>query len=102
VAHSLVLLGSCESNQAILLLKKTAFQEHQDYAVYFENLESIESNDIVSGLYYASENAYPRSLQYHVLKGWIHNERVDHDVKIDLICPATDVHIRKVHHFPYP
>lgn len=78
VAHSLVLLGSCDGNTAILILKKTAFQEQQDYALYFERLESVEKNDI-----------------YHVLQGWIHNERSEPDVKVDLICPATEVHIRK-------
>lgn len=47
VAHSLVLLGTCDDNPAILVLKKTAFREQQDYALYFNRLESVEKNDIV-------------------------------------------------------
>ena len=34
-------------------------------------------------------------LQYTWLFGWLTDER-DRDVKINIICPATEVHIRKV------
>ncbi|KAG8756866.1 hypothetical protein FRC14_002573 [Serendipita sp. 396] len=93
VAHSIALLGTCPQNsrardskedastnqiQSILILKKTAFSQDTVSQIGWDRLETIQSNDI-----------------YHVLLGWLHSSRVDADVKIDLISPATETHIRK-------
>ncbi|KAG8823718.1 hypothetical protein FRC17_009247 [Serendipita sp. 399] len=93
VAHSIVLLGTCPHTdgalnsgeeasgdrvQSILILKKTAFSQETVSQIAWDRIETIQSNDI-----------------YHILLGWLHSSRVDADVKIDLISPATATHIRK-------
>ena len=59
VAHSIVLLGTTSdanqaqeaaNDQAILILKKTSFSRDSVAQIAWEKLESLESNDIVSGI----------------------------------------------------
>ncbi|PVG00817.1 HIT-like protein [Serendipita vermifera] len=79
VLHNIALLGETGGHtQAILILKKTAFQPEGVSSLSWDKLESIESNDI-----------------YHILLGWLSETRTEADVKVDLICPATETHIKK-------
>ncbi|KAF7436799.1 hypothetical protein PC9H_003632 [Pleurotus ostreatus] len=69
-----------ERDRAIVRIGKTAFDlesAKKPFVGLIERIEAVESTDI-----------------YTWLLGWFATNR-DRDVKIDLICPATDVHIRK-------
>lgn len=55
----------------------------------------IESNDIVR-MSICSSDTPSLSLQYTWLHGWLSPSTTRSDVKINIICPATEVHIRKV------
>ncbi|KAF9496187.1 scavenger mRNA decapping enzyme [Pleurotus eryngii] len=69
-----------ERDRAIVRIGKTAFDLENiknPFVGLIERIEAVESTDI-----------------YIWLLGWFATNR-DRDVKIDLICPATDVHIRK-------
>jgi hypothetical protein len=62
-----------------------------------KKVELEESTDIVR-----QKISWPQSCiiccsQYTWLFGWFGDER-DRDVKINIICPATEVHIRKVNY----
>lgn len=92
--------------RAIILIERNAFaSEH--VASFFNDLvykaELIGSTDIVRCRYKSSVSRFDGSLseQYSWFAAWISSQASEikqpqGDVKINVICPATDVHIRKV------
>jgi len=88
-AHSIVLLGTFPSPtepadkiQAIVRIEKTALNSENPARFFSENgyvqrVELEECTDIYTWLF-----------------GWFGNTR-ERDIKINVICPATDVHVRK-------
>ena len=61
------------------------------------DIRLIESNDIVRTSLLLSPYNLSLSLnQYTWLLGWLSPSTTRPDVKINIICPATEVHIRKV------
>lgn len=86
LAHAITLLGSLLSNMsgsddvspsaAIIRIEKTALPAFSDDLVGSTKL--IESTDIYSWLF-----------------GWLNSSEERPDIKINVICPATEVHIRK-------
>ncbi|KAJ3505420.1 hypothetical protein NLJ89_g7426 [Agrocybe chaxingu] len=89
ITHSLTLLGTFPNQndvsakvQAIVRIEKTALSAEDSPRFFGENglirnVEVEESTDIYTWLF-----------------GWLKEER-ERDVKINVICPATEVHIRK-------
>ncbi|CAA7265465.1 unnamed protein product [Cyclocybe aegerita] len=89
ITHSLTLLGTFPNQndasakvQAIVRIEKTALTAEDSPRFFGENglirkVEVEESTDIYTWLF-----------------GWLKEER-ERDVKINVICPATEVHIRK-------
>ncbi|KDQ10325.1 hypothetical protein BOTBODRAFT_36426 [Botryobasidium botryosum FD-172 SS1] len=79
---TLPLGGNAESEPvpAIVLLQKTPFSLdlRSEFAGAFARTDVIDSNDI-----------------YHWLHGWFTPEYAAADVKMTVIAPATDVHVRK-------
>ncbi|KAF8810783.1 scavenger mRNA decapping enzyme [Phlegmacium glaucopus] len=87
--HSIILLGtfpsptdSLDKIQAIVRMEKTALDSANPGRFFSENgyvqrIELEESTDIYTWLF-----------------GWFGDTR-ERDVKINIICPATDVHVRK-------
>jgi m7GpppX diphosphatase len=108
--HSLILLGTLPAThgelegtrvKAIIRIEKTALAPDQAKSFFsgesplVERVELEESTDIVR-IPFTALNTYDRwSIKYTWLFGWLGDER-ERDVKINVICPATEVHVRKV------
>ncbi|EAU86307.2 mRNA decapping enzyme [Coprinopsis cinerea okayama7 len=84
LTHTLTLLGSLRTEQAIIRIEKTPLNA-SDASKFLRpgdgglvrRIQLEESTDIYTWLF-----------------GWLEGERVP-DVKINVICPATETHIRK-------
>jgi m7GpppX diphosphatase len=115
VTHALTLLGNIPAPNteegrvtAIIRIEKTALSP-EDAPRFFgpsglvKKAELEESTDIVcqkESLNFdrmSDHVCFAPCSQYTWLFGWFADER-DRDVKINIICPATEVHIRKVNH----
>lgn len=88
VAHSLTLLGTIPDIQnpetelqAIIRVEKTSLPAQQGPTLithFLKDVQFMENNDI-----------------YTWFLGWLEASREHPDLKINIICPATEVHVRK-------
>ena len=101
VSHSLTILGSLGSSQAIIRIEKAALDaatapkllSKEGGLVQRADLE--QSTDIVRLSCVVPELPLNTLYQYTWFFGWFADNR-PRDVKINVICPATETHVRKV------
>ena len=105
LTHTLTLLGTLPGEdtapvKAIVRIEKTALNSQragsilgEDGLIHRVTLE--ESTDIVCAIRSPFFADIVNPQQYTWLFGWLREDR-ERDVKINIICPATDVHVRKV------
>lgn len=113
LTHSVVLLGTLgpsspdtpngQVKTAIVRIERTALPSFSDGLIATAKL--VENTDIVSFLHtlplaltYSLSPFFTRTyfFQYAWMLGWLSHSEDRPDIKINVICPATDVHIRKV------
>lgn len=109
LTHSLTLLGSFPAEdttdsdrvKAIVRIEKTALHPERASSYFapqsglIRRVSLEESTDIVSTPWSPLPVIFWNLVQYTWLYGWLGEER-ERDVKINVVCPATEVHVRKV------
>jgi m7GpppX diphosphatase len=111
--HSVALLGTLrpspessdtsdgQAKMAIVRIERTALPHFSDGLIATTKL--VESTDIVSSSLTSPRGFVPwiscSFYQYAWMLGWLSHSEDRPDVKINVICPATEVHIRKVNPF---